>query len=133
MPTKRKPRKRKSHYHRGSYTSTKTGQECKFRSGWEERYMKYLDQCEDVLDWSYESFFIDYLSNKRTGKTRKYYPDFKIDYADGRSELVEIKPKKRLEQVLVKKKLAAATEWCTMHDVTLKIITENELKELGIL
>ena len=95
--------------------------------------MKYLDQCDDVLSWTYESFFIDYLSNKRTGKTRKYYPDFKIEYSDGRSELIEIKPKKRLEQVIVKKKLAAASEWCTMHDVTLKVITENELKELGIL
>ena len=95
--------------------------------------MKYLDQDESVSSWSYEPFFIDYISNKRTGKSRKYYPDFRIEYTDGRAEIIEIKPKKRLDQVIVKKKLAAASEWCSINGVTLRVITENELKELGIL
>jgi len=130
---KKKSRRRRSHYHKGSYVSTKTGQDCKFRSGWEEKFMKYLDETETVKSWSYESITIDYLSNKRTAKYRKYYPDFKVEYADGLIEIIEIKPKKRLDQVVVKKKLAAALEWCGVHGFTLRIITEIELKELGIL
>ena len=70
-----KKRKRRRGYHRGTYVSPVAG-ECKYRSGWEEKYMNYLDSNADVVSWSYENLVIQYVSNKSTGKLRKYYPDF---------------------------------------------------------
>ena len=103
-PKKRK-KKRKGHYIRGTYTSPIAG-ECKFRSGWEYRLMIHLDSSPDVEFWSYEKTVIEYVSNVRTKKVRKYYPDFLVRYKDGRTELIEVKPKRKLEQATIKKKMA---------------------------
>lgn len=127
-----KRRKRKK-YHTGIYVSTKTNQQCKYRSGWELVYMQYLDTCEDVYTWAYESIVIPYVSNVKTGKVRKYHPDFWIERLNGQGEIVEIKPLKRVSQAKVQKKLKAAAEHCRAHGLTLKVITEVELKGLGLL
>lgn len=132
-PRKRKKRKRKGHYHRGEYTSTKTGQLCKFRSGWEEKYMAHLDADPQVVLWTYEQTVIEYLSNIRTKKIRRYYPDFYVKYQDGREEILEVKPKRKLEQTTVKKKAEAARQWCSDHGMTYRILTEIELKDIGLL
>jgi len=129
----RRKRKKKKRYHRGEYTSTKTGELCKFRSGWEEKFMVYLDGNQDVKSWSYETLAIEYVSNNRTKKSRKYYPDFIVEYCDGRVEVIEIKPKRKLEQAAVIKKAAAAAEWCKTQGATYKILTEIELKNIGLL
>ena len=126
-------KRRRGHYKRGSHVSSKTGTESKFRSGWEESFMIYLDNKPSVKDWSYETITIDYLSNKRTGKIRKYYPDFFVEHSDGTKELVEIKPKKRLNQLAVQKKISAAIAWCESNGHTFKILTEIELKEMGVI
>jgi len=130
-PKKRK-KKRKGHYIRGTYTSPIAG-ECKFRSGWEYRLMIHLDSSPDVEFWSYEKTVIEYVSNVRTKKVRKYYPDFLVRYKDGRTELIEVKPKRKLEQATIKKKMAAALLWCAEHGMTYRIVTEIQLKELGLL
>jgi len=135
MATVKKPRKkkkRKGHYITGSYTSTRSGQVCKYRSGWELKYMEHLDVNPDVISWSYESFTIEYVSNKKTGRVRKYIPDFRVEYVD-KIVIVEIKPSRRLGQPTVKKKMEAAERWCGEHGVALKVITEFELKLLGLL
>lgn len=95
--------------------------------------MKYLDEDPDTASWTYESIVIEYVSNVKTGKRRKYYPDFYVELATGEKQLIEVKPTRKLAQRTVKKKLVAAEEWCKQHQMTLKIITERELKELGLL
>ena len=134
MPATKKKRKkkRKGHYIRGTYTSPIAG-ECKFRSGWEYKIMIHLDSSPDVEFWSYEKTVIEYVSNVRTKKVRKYYPDFLVRYRDGRTELIEVKPKRKLEQATIKKKMAAALLWCAEHGMTYRIVTEIQLKELGLL
>lgn len=130
-PRKRK-RKRKSHYHRGTHVSPIAG-ECKYRSGWEQKYMVHLDENPDVVTWSYEKLIIEYVSNQKTKKVRKYYPDFQVEYKDGKKVVIEIKPSRKLEQATVVKKIRAAMAWCTMHDLTYKILTEIELKDMGLI
>ena len=95
--------------------------------------MQYLDADASVLTWSYESVIIPYVSNKKTGKLRKYYPDFLVTYVAGHKILVEIKPSKRVTQVKVAKKLEAAATWCKASGMALQVITEIELKQLGLL
>jgi hypothetical protein len=131
-PKKKRKKKRKGHYIRGTYTSPIAG-ECKYRSGWELKVMVYLDENPEVEAWSYEKTVIEYVSNVRSKKIRKYYPDFFVKYKDGRTELIEVKPKRKLEQLTVKKKADAAREWCKVNGLTYKILTEVELKDLGLL
>ena len=129
---KKRKKKRKGHYIRGTYNSAIAG-ECKFRSSWELKLMLHLDENPEVAFWSYEKTVIEYMSNVRTKKLRKYYPDFLVRYKDGRTELIEVKPKRKLDQAIVKKKIAAAQAWCLDKGITYTIITEVELKNMNIL
>jgi len=130
---KRRPRrKRKSRYHRGLHVSPKAG-DCNYRSGWEFSYMKWLDANDDVLSWSYEKLVIEYVSNIKSKRVRKYYPDFHVKYSDGHVEVVEIKPKRRSEQSTVLKKASAAIKWCKINGATYVMVTEVELKLLKLL
>lgn len=95
--------------------------------------MQHLDVDPTVATYQYEGVCIQYLSNRKTGKMRKYYPDFLVEYVDGRKRLVEIKPSKRVDQVHVQKKLVAAEAWCREHDVTLEVLTEVGLRSMGLL
>lgn len=132
LKEKRKRKKRKSHYHKGKYISHLAG-ECSYRSGWEKKYMEYLDSDRSISMWSYEKLIIEYISNKKSKKVRKYYPDFYIEYNDGKKIVVEIKPSKKLKQMSVLKKISAAIAWCTEHDMTYKVLTEIELKSMGLI
>lgn len=95
--------------------------------------MQWLDANPDVKAYEYEAFSIEYLSNKRTGKIRKYFPDFLVHYVDGSRRLVEVKPISRVGKRANQKKLEAAKGWCSAHGVTLEIVTEVTLKGLGLL
>jgi hypothetical protein len=133
MALRRKRKKRKSRYHTGSHLSPKTGKECVYRSGWELLYFKHLDENPDVVTWSYEPVKIAYVGNVRTGKIRHYLPDILVECKDGTKQLVEIKPKKKLEQDKIIKKLAAGRQWCSEHGAVMVIVTEIELRLLGLM
>jgi len=94
--------------------------------------MLWFDAEPSVASYGYETISIPYVSNVRSGKVRRYYPDFLVEFTDGKRVLVEVKPKKRLYQAEVRKKLDAAQEWCGAHGVTLQVITEDELKGMGL-
>ena len=130
---KKKTRKKKSRYHRGDHLSSKSGMKFKYRSGWEEKFMSYLDSNPDVDTWTYEQTIIEYVSNIRTKKVRRYYPDFYVKYLDGHEEIIEIKPKRKLQQKIIIKKTTAAEEWCASRGMQFKIMTEVQLKEIGVL
>jgi len=95
--------------------------------------MLHLDSDEQVVKWSYEKLIIEYVSNKSSGRIRKYYPDFFVEYKDGTKRVIEIKQKRKLDTVAVKKKSKAAEQWCEMHGATFLVLTEIELKELKII
>jgi hypothetical protein len=95
--------------------------------------MKYLDEDPTVTSYEYEKVIIMYVSNVRTGSLKRYFPDFLIHYASGEDRLVEIKPSNKLAHAKVMKKTEAAKQWCSEHQCTLEVITEHELKGLGVL
>ncbi len=95
--------------------------------------MQYLDAEPKVKSWEYETITIQYVSNKKTGKLRKYIPDFVVDYVDGHREVLEVKPSRRVQQAKVQKKLKAGEQYCGAHGLTFKVITEHELKGLGLM
>lgn len=130
---KRRRKKRKGHYHTGTHLSTKTGAECRYRSGWELAYLQHLDADPSVVTFLYEGVKVPYVSNVRTGKVRHYFPDFLVTRTDGSQQLVEIKPKRRVSQVKVQKKLKAGQAWAEAHGFTFVVLTEVELGVLGLL
>lgn len=95
--------------------------------------MAYLDGSDEVTTWSYEQIVIEYVSNVRSKKVRRYYPDFYVKFVDGHEKIVEIKPSRKVNHSIVQKKAAAAQEWCSAHGMLYVILTEHELKFLQVL
>lgn len=120
-----------------------------YRSAWEARFLRYIDNNPNVLIWLSETYSISYLC-PTDNKMHKYYPDFfiKILKEDNTQEniLIEIKPecqtippknnkRKKPETYLTEfttwKKNEAkwkfAVEWCKKHNFTFKIMNEYDL------
>lgn len=95
--------------------------------------MGWFDVEPTVLSYSYESVRIPYINNVRSRRTRTYLPDFLVELTDGRKILVEVKPSKKLGHAQVMKKLAAARVWCDENKIDLQVITEKDLRLLGVL
>lgn len=121
-----------------------------YRSSWEFKMMKFLDERKDIIKWSSEEIIIPYRS-PIDGKWHRYFPDFLVTKInkDGIQEtaLIEVKPKsqtmppkrqskatkKYLTEVktwgINEAKWKAAIEYCKDRGWEFHIFTE---KELGI-
>ena len=121
-----------SNYTSGTYASVKGGV-CPYKSSWELAYIKYLDSNPAVESFQYEGMQIAYMSDGRTHKIVRYIPDFLVNMVDGTKILVEIKPYRRTSDQKNINKMAAAKTWCDEHNATLQIITEIDLKKLGLI
>lgn len=115
------------------HTSSKCQTPINYRSGWELQYAQWLDANPNVVSYQYEPYPVEYVSNYRTGKRRRYYPDFEVRMKDGSLTLVEIKPKRKLTLLTNVKKFAAASAMCVLNGMTFQVLTEVDLKALGLL
>ena len=118
----------------------------RYRSGWEQSFMRFCDTNDHILQWASESISIPYR-HPLTGKMTQYIPDFLITYRTRtntmKAELIEIKPKK---QSVIESKMSsrdravvainyakwdAATKWCQKQGLTFRVITENDMFRNG--
>lgn len=119
-----------------------------YRSSWELRVFKYMDDNQNVLEWSSEEIKIPYISPV-DGKLHTYYPDLliKVLGQDKRVSiyLIEIKPYKQSIAPTIKKNITkqyinevctwgvnqakwkSARQYCLDRDWQFKIWTEKEL------
>jgi len=118
-----------------------------WRSSWEFRTMKWLDENPNVLSWASEEVNIKYLS-PIDGRIHRYFPDFiaKIKTNSGiKTYMIEVKPfhqtkepekkkrvtKKYLQEVATwginEAKWKAAKEYCEERKWNFVILTEKEL------
>lgn len=119
-----------------------------YRSLWELRVMKYLDEKEAIIEWSSEELAIPYIC-PTDNRWHRYFPDFivKVKKPDGTTQtmILEVKPKKETREPKVQKKATrkyltevmtwgknqskwkAATEYCLDRGWIFKLITEDEL------
>lgn len=122
-----------------------------YRSSWELKMMRYLDENPAILKWGSEELIIHYV-NKVDNRVHRYFPDFVIQYKNKNGEVknavVEIKPKaqtrppqlppggkqnKRYINEMVtymtnESKWLAAKDWCSHNNWDFIILTEDELK-----
>lgn len=120
-----------------------------YRSSWERRVMKWLDEHPDVIWWGSEELFIPYRS-PIDNKMHRYFPDFiaKMRQKTGlvMTYIIEIKPLAQTKQPVQKRKTKkylqeaatyvvnqakwrAADIFCQEHGWKFMVMTE---KELGI-
>jgi hypothetical protein len=119
-----------------------------YRSLWELRVMKYLDNNSAVLSWGSEELAIPYVSPV-DNRPHRYFPDFivKAKTKEGgiQTMLLEVKPKAQtkepkkpkrqtkryLNEVMTwgvnQAKWKSAMEFCADRKWIFKLITEDEL------
>jgi hypothetical protein len=117
-----------------------------YRSSWELRVMKYLDENPAVVWWASEELFIPYKS-PIDQKVHRYFPDFIARIRQANKEItmvIEVKPFKQTQKPIQKRrtqkflqevatyainqeKWRAADLFCKEHGWQFKIITEKEL------
>jgi hypothetical protein len=118
----------------------------RFRSGWEQVFMRFLDENNSILYWASEALAIPY-KNPFTGKNTVYIPDFFVVYQNkfGQqlAEVVEIKPKKqsiieskasnrdKMVVALNHIKWAAATAYCKQQGYKFRVINEDQIFHTG--
>ena len=119
-----------------------------YRSLWELRVMKYLDDNPAILEWGSEELAIPYVC-PTDNRMHRYFPDFVVKVAtkDGvvQTMILEVKPKKETREPVKKKKVTkqyitevmtwgknqakwkAAQEYCLDRGWTFKLLTEDHL------
>lgn len=120
-----------------------------FRSHWERQVFRFCEDNKDVLKWSSEEVVIPYIC-KTDGKPHRYFVDLHMQMSNGKTYLIEIKPKcqtippvqpKRrtwkyiLEVMAYAKNLSkweAASEYAKRNGWEFQVWTEETLKNLGI-
>jgi TnsA endonuclease N terminal len=118
----------------------------KYRSGWEQAFMRFCDTNDYILQWASESISIPYR-NPITGKNTHYIPDFLIMYQNKSgqtiAELIEIKPKNQsiLEGKMSPRQRAvvavnyakwdAAHKWAKRNGLVFRVITEDQIFHQG--
>lgn len=97
-----------------------------YRSSWELKLFKFLDNSENVEYWTSEPFPIKYVSPK-DGLIHRYFPDALVKFKDGRKFLIEIKPQNQKSDPINIAKWEAAEQFCALHNLKFVVMTENEL------
>jgi hypothetical protein len=69
-----------------------------YRSALEWRWMYRLDTNEKVRKWGSECLCVPY-KKPTTGRIHRYYPDLLVEFTDGTTHVVEIKPDKEIRLV----------------------------------
>lgn len=117
-----------------------------YRSSWELRVMKWLDEHPNIIWWASEELPIPYVSPV-DNKVHRYFPDFiaKVKQAGKETTMIlEVKPYKQTQKPTQKRqtkrflqevvtyavnqeKWRAADLFCKEHGWQFKILTEKEL------
>ena len=114
-----------------------------YRSSWEARFMLYLESQPMVQKWGYECIEVKYLFSA-DGKVHRYYPDFYVEFSNGKTCIVEIKPAKDgaipkqsknklnytegvLTYIKNKDKWEACQRFCESKGWEFKVVTEKDL------
>lgn len=120
-----------------------------YRSGWEHKTMKKLDESSSVIGWGSEEVVIPYISPV-DGRAHRYFMDFLVVAKDPKGNklitLIEVKPydqtmppkmtgSKKKERLMTEiatyavnqAKWEAAAEYCAKRGWAFKILTEKDI------
>jgi hypothetical protein len=95
-----------------------------YQSSYELAAFKMLEQMSGVKSYDRCHFTINY---EYENETRRYFPDILIEYQTGVREVIEIKPKNRLEERKNLAKQNAAKLFCDDNKFLFSIWTEDKI------
>ena len=110
----------------GYFYSNKNQRDMFYRSSYELQSYKILEQLAIVDKYFYEpnKYIVSY---KIDGKDYNYKPDLLVIYEDGSKHLIEVKPKKELDDFVNISKFASMRKYCSDKDITFTVWTEENL------
>lgn len=118
---------KKVKFREGYFASAKNGRAVHYRSGYEESVYSILEQMPDVLSYREEPFSVKYSD---MGAVHDYFPDLSVTFADGRTEIWEIKPANQTALRKNKNKWAAAKQYCEARGLQFMVVTEQGIAKL---
>ncbi len=96
----------------------------RYDSDLERQMMKYLEADPEVAKWQKRhDISIPWIDEN--GRTRKYRPDFLVEYTDGRKVIIEIKGSDMMDSPSVLRKRSAAQEWCRLRGMSYELTTKT--------
>lgn len=106
----------------GLHNSCKCKSFVAYKSQSELDYARFLDNCNEVVSYDSESFVIWYRNNE---EDKMYIPDFTVNYRDGHTEVVEVKPLNHhsAHDDLLESKYLAARKYCQENGYKFVVIT----------
>lgn len=116
---------------KGKIYSKKMNCELYYASSWEKAYMEYLDNLDNVKSIKKDKLRIKYIDGNN--HKRNYIVDLIIEYINGSKFLYEIKPAYFVDYKINQLKFAAARKYCEENNMIFEVLTEVELKKMGIL
>ena len=119
---------KKSRYKTGVHISPKCVRPIEYRSGWELLVAEALDADPSVVLYAYEAVGVPFVTNPRSGRIRKYFPDFFVQYKSGRQLIIEVKRDDKAQAFIVQTKAKACKEWAAASGVDYEIWTSKEIQ-----
>ena len=108
----------------GHFYSNKNNKKMFYRSSYELQAYKILEQMNVVEKYIYEPFGICYQMN---GIKYIYRPDLLVIYKNGEKQIIEIKPRKELDDIVNIKKFEGAERFCLDKNLSFGVWTEDIL------
>lgn len=111
-----------------------------YRSSYERKFIQWLERSPKVVGWGSECICINYVG--ADGANHHYYPDYLVEFTDGRKVVFEIKPYNQTvrpdrsnqwacsEYSKNVRKWKAAAEFCSRNGIEFQIITEKTIERL---
>ena len=94
----------------------------RYDSDLERRMMVELEADPAVAKWQKRhEISIPWID--QDGRTRRYRPDFLVEYTDGRKKIIEIKGSDKMDSPSVLRKRSAAQEWCRKRGMEYELTT----------
>lgn len=121
------------------YPSLK-GQPIIYRSSYEKKFMEWLETADGVRWWGSECMRIPYRDLE--GRVHSYFPDYLVEFEDGRRMVVEIKPLSQTQRPINESswvakewkknmlKWNAALQFCKANGLEFKVLTEKTIERL---
>ena len=100
----------------------KINKNIQYRSSYELKALKILDNDISVVKYEYESIRIPYDNGKHNT-----IPDFIVTYANGIKKMIEVKCKALLKKFNNSIKIKAMKKYCKKNDIQFELWMEEEL------
>jgi len=112
-------------YKQGKFYSLKNNRQLHYRSSYELQAYKIFEKDDKVISYENEPFSIRYKDKNNI--ERGYRPDVLVIYVNGKKDLVEIKPKKFLQENILKFEIGR--KYADENNMNFVIMTEDDLKQ----